>query len=95
MVSSTIFWVLGMTRPGIEPQSPGPLGNTLLSLCERHERDLDQLGGWNGCIFLTSVDCQDFKLGSKEDFLEWILIFKAVKSSLHLWTELIDYWHML
>ena len=28
--SSIIFWVLGMTRPGIEPLSPGPLVNTLL-----------------------------------------------------------------
>ena len=24
------FWVSGMTRPEIEPQSPGPLVNTLL-----------------------------------------------------------------
>ena len=28
--SSTISWVFGMTRPGIEPWSPGPLSNTLL-----------------------------------------------------------------
>ena len=28
-VSSTIFKVFGMTRPGIEPRSPGPLVNTL------------------------------------------------------------------
>ena len=28
--SSTIFWVFGMTRLGIEPRSPGPLANTLL-----------------------------------------------------------------
>ena len=28
--SSTIFWVFGMTRPGIESWSPGPLVNTLL-----------------------------------------------------------------
>ena len=27
--SSTIFWVFGMTRPGIEPRSPGPMANTL------------------------------------------------------------------
>ena len=27
MVSSTIFKVFGMTRPGIEPRSPGPLAN--------------------------------------------------------------------
>ena len=28
-VSSTIFWVFGMIQPGIEPQSPRPLVNTL------------------------------------------------------------------
>ena len=28
--SSIIFWVFGMTWPGIEPWSPGPLANTLL-----------------------------------------------------------------
>ncbi len=28
-ISSTIFKVFGMTRPGIEPRSPGPLVNTL------------------------------------------------------------------
>ena len=28
-VLSTIFQVFGMTRPGIEPWSPGPLANTL------------------------------------------------------------------
>ena len=27
--SSTIFWVFGMTWPGIEPRSPGSLANTL------------------------------------------------------------------
>ena len=27
--SSTIFKVFGMTQPGIEPRSPGPLANTL------------------------------------------------------------------
>ena len=29
-VSSTIFWVFGITGPGIEPRSPEPLANTLL-----------------------------------------------------------------
>ena len=28
MVSSTIFWVFGMNRPEIKPQSPGSLANT-------------------------------------------------------------------
>ena len=26
-VSSTSFWVFGMTQTGIEPQSPGPFDN--------------------------------------------------------------------
>ena len=30
-VSSTTFWVFGMNRSGIEPRSPGPLVNTLLT----------------------------------------------------------------
>ena len=30
IVLSIIFWVFGMTRPGIEPRSPRPLANTLL-----------------------------------------------------------------
>ena len=29
VVSSTILWVFGMTRPEIEPRSPWPLANTL------------------------------------------------------------------
>ena len=28
-VSSTIFWVFGLNRPGIEPRCPGPFVNTL------------------------------------------------------------------
>ena len=38
--SNTIFWVFCMTRPVIEPRSPGPLANTLLIrpilLCHYH-----------------------------------------------------------
>ena len=30
------FWVFGMTRPGIEPQSPRPLANTLLAMELKH-----------------------------------------------------------
>ena len=29
VASSTIFWVFGMTWPGIEPRSPAPLANIL------------------------------------------------------------------
>ena len=28
---NTIFWIFDITRPGIEPRSPGPLANTLLN----------------------------------------------------------------
>ena len=31
------FWVFGMTRPGIEPRSPGPLSNTLTSVLISNE----------------------------------------------------------
>ena len=30
-VSSTIFWIFGLTHPGIEPRFPGPLVNTRLT----------------------------------------------------------------
>ena len=31
-VSSTIYWVFGMNRPGIEPWSPGVMANTHSSI---------------------------------------------------------------
>ena len=46
--SSTIFWVFVMTRPRIEPQSPGPLANTLLitpmvcTICIYWERERER-----------------------------------------------------
>ena len=42
-VSWTIIWVFGMTRPGIEPRSPGSLVNTLLIRpnVKRIEKKLD------------------------------------------------------
>ena len=45
-VSSTILKVFGMTRPAIEPKSPGPLTNTLPSLpklCYNLENDIYRL----------------------------------------------------
>ena len=35
-VSSTIFWVFGKTRPGIERRSPGPLANVLIILNQQY-----------------------------------------------------------
>ena len=42
-VSSTIFKVFGMTRPGIEPQSPGPLVNTLPILWTSIYQNIEKL----------------------------------------------------
>ena len=49
--SSTIFWVFGMTRPGIEPRSPGPLANTLTA------RPMSGIGFvlWYVCTSLTRM----------------------------------------
>ena len=58
VVSSSIFKVFGITRPGIEPRSPGPLANfqnslktlftyasnPLMMACERFENTQDNLG---------------------------------------------------
>ena len=38
-VSSTIFKFFGMTRPGIEPRSPGLLANTLPTRPMSHETE--------------------------------------------------------
>ena len=43
-VSSTIFKVFGMTRPGIEPRSPRSLANTLPT------RPMTSHFIWNGCV---------------------------------------------
>ena len=40
MVSSSIFKVFGMTRPGIEPRSPGPLANTLTAGPNHHHHHI-------------------------------------------------------
>ena len=42
VLSSTIFWVFGMTRPGIEPRSPGPLTNTLLIRPKQQQKQKKQ-----------------------------------------------------
>ena len=59
-VSSTIFWVFGMTRPGIEPRSPGPLANILTTR---------PMSGKLNEYLLSS----DFTIwGSHEIYLPWI-----------------------
>ena len=50
---STIFWVFGMTRPGIESKSPGLLANTLLI-----RPKLVSIS----CLFVLSYETQSTKL---------------------------------
>ena len=51
-VSSTIFKVFGMTRPGIEPRSTGPLANTLPTNPMSRFRVGDHSRGWpEGSLF--------------------------------------------
>ena len=61
-VTSTIFKVFGMTRPRIEPRSPGPLANTLLTRTnlEFFELALRKLTIWSILIFSVKkkwMDC--------------------------------------
>ena len=51
----TIFWVFGITQPGIEPQSPGPLANTLSSLpLDWLDNLLNIILSWH-CIIQTQL----------------------------------------
>ena len=38
------FWVFGMTRPRIEPRSPGPLANTLLIRPNQLSKNAELMG---------------------------------------------------
>ena len=61
MVSSTIFKVFGMTRPGIEPRSPGPLANTLTA--GPMSQKLEKKGcpvGW-GCRIYRLHSCREVR----------------------------------
>ena len=57
VASSTIFWVFGMIRPGIEPRSPRPLANTLtimpmscyvddIFILWPHQKDVKGVSSW-------------------------------------------------
>ena len=58
--SSTIFWVFGMTRPGIEPRSPGPLANTLTA---RPMSGMERISFWIRRHW--KLICAVFKLHTK------------------------------
>ena len=59
-VSSTIFKVFGMMRPGIEPRSPGPLVNTLpkhiLLITFLNESELIFFAQLNGFKYFYQVE---------------------------------------
>ena len=57
VASSTIFWVFGITRPGIEPRSPRPLANTLHESKERQPEKSDFFGYRNNDISIYIYMC--------------------------------------
>ena len=62
-VSSTIFNVFGMTRPGIEPRSPGPLANTLPIRPKTISKDFESNTNkpqWCRGLFRTFQDVRNF-----------------------------------
>ena len=62
VASSTIFWVFGITRPGIEPKSPRSLGNTL-TIAQRLSTF------W---IIISSKIWLFFRLNAIKPFLAWL-----------------------
>ena len=72
--SSTIFWVFGMTQPGIEPRFPGPLANSLtvmpisstndiLVFNNHWEYNINNYGNYNvGGYVVTVIDRQTHNL---------------------------------
>ena len=54
-VSSTIFKVYGMRRPGIEPRSPGPLANTLPTRPIRIIKDINVMSLIHRIHFLLNI----------------------------------------
>ena len=52
--SSTIFWVFGITRPGIEPGFLGPLANTLTIMPMNNQQQKKRI--WKIVDFAVPVD---------------------------------------
>ena len=70
MVSSSIFKVFGMTRPGIEPRYPGPLANTLTAgPMSRYTKDT--LMESNQKNFFSTWERVGWKVHSLTKILTW------------------------
>ena len=71
-VSSTILKVFGMTQHGIEPRSPGPLANTILtrpmSRCNR------TLAWWLKCLLIAQETWVQSQVASYQRLKKWYLI---------------------
>ena len=71
------FWVFGMTRPGIEPRSPGPLANTLTARPMSGEEEMDKF---------NFIDDSDFILQIKWDFFQAVPVSVLLYGST-TWTQ--------
>ena len=84
VASCTIFWVFGMTRPGIEPRSPGQLVNTLTTI-RRGQYRADTKNTFNKYLIFL-LGCLIIMLNKQHLYIPWFLswikgIFKKFPSS--------------
>ena len=87
-VSSTIFWVFGMIWPGIEPQSPRSLANTLPTRPMYHSipnrrPDLVLINKKRNYHFIDFVIPEDYRIKIKES--------KKISWNLDLTRETVEY----
>ena len=76
---NTIFWVFGMTRPGIEPRSPGPFVNTLLITSISHTKEKTQKMVLDASLLNTQYYMVRIK-GKVDQSREWssVLLYTSV-----------------
>ena len=70
--SSTIFCVFGMTRPGIEPWSPGPLANTLLIQSRKKYQCYFTDSNTLGTLFSVYLPKTNSVRNLKDPCLSWV-----------------------
>ena len=89
-VSSSIFKVFGMTRPGIEPRSPRPLANTLTA---GPKYEVFGCLKWLGTL-LNTLALKTFDIATNYEILFWLWFFRLLSSSLLLLVETHNFSHL-
>ena len=87
--SSTIFKVFGMTRPGIEPRSPGPLENTLTIT------PMSGFPSWRMSTHTERYDTLSNVRGTFNKFQEFFFFVPAFKIFVDSWKFIIIVMHLI